>query len=207
MLRLLAFHHWIDDVLDLLPLTATNAVPGNIGDGRRWGAELESTLPLDRLGLEGSKLSFTARWQDSTVVDPVTGEDRVLSAQGGNTAYRSLMTGNLNNRYFLRMDYRQDFEAERVAWGWTVAEREDRPLFKVDELDLYGEGYAVDAFIETTRWRGLKVRLLGENLLDFKEWRERTVFDGLRGLAPVDFIERRDRQNGRKITLSVSGSF
>ena len=65
----------------------------------------------------------------------------------------------------------------------------------------------MDAFVETTRWRGLKVRLLGENLLDFKEWRERTVFDGLRDLAPVDFIERRERQNGRKITLSVSGSF
>jgi len=56
------FYHWIDDVLDLLPLTDTNAVPGNIGDGRRWGMEFESTIPMDWLGLVGSRLSFTARW-------------------------------------------------------------------------------------------------------------------------------------------------
>ncbi len=207
VVKLTAFHHWIDDVLDLLPLTSTNAVPGNIGSGRRWGTELENTIPLEWLGLTGSKLSFTARWQDSTVVDPVTGRDRVLSAQGGNTAYRSLMTGNRNIRYFLRLDYRQDFEASRTAWGWTVAERDERPLFKVDELDVYDDEYAVDMFIETTRWWGVKLRVLGENMLDFKEWRDRTVFDGARDLSPVDFREIRHRRNGRKLTLSVSGSF
>jgi hypothetical protein len=205
--KLIAFHHWIDDVLDLLPFTDTNAVPGNIGDGRRWGLELENTIPLDWTGLTGAKLNLTARWQDSTVVDPVTGVDRVLSSQGGNTAYRSLLTGNRNNRYFLRADFRQDLVDARLAWGATIAERDDRPLFKVDEFDLYGESSAVDAFIEITRWFGVKVRLQIENLLDFVEWRDRTVFDGLRDLSPVDFREIRERQNGRKITLSLSGSF
>jgi hypothetical protein len=205
--KVTAYHHWIDDVLDLLPLTATNAVPGNIGNGRRWGVDFENSIPLEWLGLTGSKLAFTARWQDSTVVDPVTGNNRVLSGQGGNTAYRSLMTGNRNMRYFLRLDFRQDLESSKVAWGWTAAERDTRLLFKVDELDTYDEDVAVDAFVETTRWWGVKLRILGENLLDFKEWRDRTVFVGERDLSAVDFSEIRNRYNGRKITLSVSGSF
>jgi hypothetical protein len=205
--KVTAYHHWIDDVLDLLPLTATNAVPGNIGNGRRWGVDFENSIPLEWLGLTGSKLSFTARWQDSTVVDPVTGDNRVLSGQGGNTAYRSLMTGNRNMHYFLRLDFRQDLESSKVAWGWTAAERDTRLLFKVDELDTYDEDVAVDAFVETTRRWGVKLRVLGENLLDFKEWRDRTVFEGERDLSPIDFRETRNRYNGRKITLSVSGSF
>jgi hypothetical protein len=205
--KLTAFHHWIGDVLDLLPLTDTNAVPGNIGNGQRWGLELENTIQLDWLKLTGAKLNLTARWQDSTVVDPVTGLDRRLSAQSGNSAYRSLTTGNRNIHYFLRADFRQDFEAARVAWGWTIADRDNRPLFKVDEYDLYGESAAVDAFIETTRWAGIKVRLQVQNLMDFTEWRDRTIYDGFRDIDPIGFRELRERRNGRKITLALSGSF
>jgi len=207
VVKLTGFYHWISNVLDLLPLTGTNAVPGNIGDGRRWGMEFESTFPVDWLGLASSRLSFTARWQDSSVVDPVTGIKRVLSAQGGNPAYRSLMTGNRNNRYFLRLNYRQDFEDARVSWGWTAAVRDERPLFKVNELDLYDEGYGIDAFVETTRWMGLKLRVYGENLLNYDETRDRILFTGRRDLSPIAFREYRSRNSGRKINISVSGSF
>ncbi|NNE38154.1 MAG: TonB-dependent receptor, partial [Gammaproteobacteria bacterium] len=56
VLSLRLFHHWIADVQDLLPLTTNFEVPGNIGSGRRWGFEIESTLPMDRVGLDGSRL-------------------------------------------------------------------------------------------------------------------------------------------------------
>ncbi len=205
--KVIAFHHWIDDVLDLLPLTDTNAVPGNIDNGRRWGVEMENTIPLEWVGFIGAKLNLTLRWQNSTVIDPVTSITRVLSAQGGNPAYRTLANGNRNNRYLLRADFRQDLVDERIAWGFTIAERDDRPLFKVDELDIYGEGIAMDAFIETTRWFGVKIRLQGENMLDFTEWRNRTVYEGRRTLSTIDFRENREFLNGRKLTLSISGSF
>jgi len=209
VVKLTGFHHWIKDVLDLLPLTDTNAVPGNIGDGRRWGMEFESTIPMEWMGLTGSRLSINIRWQDSSVVDPVTGEKRVLSTQATGTApaYRSLNTANLNNRYFLRLNYRQDFQEKRFSWGWTVAERNERPLFKVNELDIYDEGYAVDAFIETTRWSGVKIRIFVENILNFDDTRERIVYTGARDLSPVSFTEERSRNSGRWITVSVSGSF
>jgi hypothetical protein len=207
VIKLTGFHHWISNVLDLLPLTPTDEAPGNIGDGRRWGMELEVTMPLGWTGLTGSKLDVVLRWQDSTVVDPVTGENRVLSGQGGANAYRTLATANKNNRYGVRVDYRQDLQASHIAWGWTIAERDKRPLFKVNELDISNEGFAIDVFIETTRWRGLKVRVSGDNLLNFGQKRWRTFFSGLRDLSPVDSYETRVRHNGRRFTLAVSGSF
>lgn len=207
VVKVTAFHHWISDVLDLLPLTPAFEAPGNIGDGRRWGVTIESTLPLDRLGLNGAKLDATLRLQDSTVTDPVTGIHRILSGQGGSNAYRTLANANKNNRYFVRLDYRQDLEASRVAWGWTVAERDERPLFRVNELVVHDEGYAVNVFVETTRWQKLKISLVGDNLLNFTQSRDRTFYTGERDLTPVNALESQERFNGRRFTLTVSGSF
>ncbi|MGK0298505.1 MAG: hypothetical protein ACI9XC_002127 [Gammaproteobacteria bacterium] len=208
VITLTGFHHWISDVLDLLPLSPTFEAPGNIGDGRRWGVELESTFPLESFGLPGAKLDLHALWQDSVVTDPVTGVQRRLSGQGGGAPYRTLEVLNKNMAWRFRVDYRQDFEEAKVAWGLTYADRGNRPLYKVNELDVHTEGPAGTAFIETTRWFGVKIRLLWENMFNFKRHRERTRFVGERDLSPIDSVIIRDRQHDiTRITLFVNGTF
>jgi hypothetical protein len=202
-----AFHHWINDVLDLLPLSPDFEAPGNIGDGRRWGIEVKSTLPLDSISLDNARLDLNALLQDSTVVDPVTGLDRRLSGGGGQGGYRTLALRNENIKYLVRVDFRQDFESARVAWGWTVADRGSRPLFKVNELDVHNDGIAINTFIETTRWFGIKTRLLVENVLDFTRSRDRTLFAGERDLSPMDGMIESNRFTGRRFTLYFNGSF
>ena len=203
-----AFHHWISDVLDLLPLSPDFEAPGNIGDGRRWGVELEATFPLSQLGLRGAKLDFYTLLQDSVVTDPVTGENRRLSGDGGGAPYRTLEVLNNNMSWRYRIDYRQDFEDAKVAWGLTYADRGNRPLFKVNELDVHSEGAAGTFFFETTRWFGVKMQLIWENLFNFKRHRERTRFTGERDLSPVDTVIVRDRQHDiYRIGLHVSGTF
>ncbi len=204
VVKLTAFHHWISDVEDLLPLTPVFEAPGNIEDGRRWGIVLETTVPLDSLGLTGAQLEFKARWQDSTVVDPVTLEERVLSAETGT---RRPLPFRGENKYAFTLDFRQDFEAVRVAWGWDLRTRAERPLFKVNELDVHDEGEELNVFIETTRWFGLKIRLHGQNLLNLSQLRDRAVFVGQRGLSTIDFRELHDSAEGRRIIFSLSGSF
>ena len=83
----------------------------------------------------------------------------------------------------------------------------DRPLYKVNELDVYDENTALNTFIETTRWLGLKLRLVGENLTHLDQVRDRTVFTGRRGLSPVDFREVETGKEGIRLTVSLSGSF
>lgn len=204
--RLTLFHHWISDVVDLLPLTPEFEAPGNIGDARRWGVELDATLPLEYLGLAGARLDIKARWQDSTVTDPVTGRSRVLSARGG-FGGPPVVRFNRENEYAVQVDFRQDFRAARWAWGWSAGQEAGRPLYKVNELDVYDQELIIDAFVETTRWLGLKIRLEGTNLLDYHETRSRTLFTGERGLSPVARRELRSRRPGRRVQITLSGSF
>lgn len=197
------FHHWVSDVQDLLPIDESFEVPGNIGDGRRWGVEVEARMPLDAIGLRSARLDIKSRWQDSTVRDPVTGNDRVLSADGG---FKGDIELRGENRYALQLDFRQDLEDSQISWGWNVATRAERPLFKVNELDVHDEGVNFDAFIETSRWFGIKMRLSAINILDYGANRDRTIYDGERALSAVSLREARRLHNGERLTLTLSGA-
>jgi len=201
------FHHWISDVEDLLPISDDFEVPGNIGDGRRWGVGVETTVPLAWLGLTGARIDVRTRWQQSKVTDPVTGDDRVLTATGGFFGVPVALSFVNENEYAYSVAYRQDFAATRVAWGWAVSDRGQRPRFKVNELDVYNEGTIADVFIETTRWWNIKARLEVNNLLNLVASRERTIFTGLRGLSLVERREFRTHSVGRRVTLAFSGAF
>lgn len=206
VIKLTVFHHWVTDVEDLLPLTETFEAPGNIGDGRRWGVEFESTLPLEGIGLTGAKLDINARWQDSSVTDPVTAADRMFSVRssGGRLFPLNL---HIENQYAFSVDFRQDFEGARFAWGWDVRARGERPFFKVNELDISDEATEFNMFVETTRWFGLKVRFAAENIIDAAERRDRIVYLGERDLSAVDIRELRARVRGFRVNLTASGNF
>ena len=202
--KLTAYHNWIADVLDWLPITPTFAAPGNIGDGRRWGVLWESTLPLDWAGLNSAKLDIKLRWQDSTVVDPVTAEKRKLSHSG---IYAGPVLFNVENEYGIEIDYRQDLQSEQIAWGWHIGERAVQLLYKVNEVERYNEGLEFNTFIETTRWLGIKTRLSGENLLNLADIRDRRIFTSERDLSPLATRQFRERIRGRRLLLSFSGNF
>ena len=91
--------------------------------------------------------------------------------------------------------------------GEALAERDKRPLYRVNELDVYHEDVAMDAFIESTRWFDLKIRFDAINITDDKQERDRTVYSGLRDLSPTDFRLLNYRQLGRRLVLSISGNF
>jgi len=206
VVKLSAFHDWISDVEDLLPLTESFEAPGNIGDGQRWGLELETTLPLDRLRIKGGKLDIQARWQDSSVVDPVTGTDRVLSVRTSVARLLPLVY-RIENEYAFIVEFRQDFETTQWAWGWDVRERAERLFYKVNELEIGDEGTEFNLFVETTRWLGLKARFAVENILDVAQTRDRTFFAGGRDLSPVDGREFQHRVRALRLNLTVSGNF
>jgi hypothetical protein len=198
------FHDWIDDVQDLLPLSPTLEAPGNIGNGRRWGMDIEATIPLNRLGLKDARIDARVRFQDSTVTDPVTGQKRVLSGVGGLDPGFSF--ANENNWSYL-IKFRQDFKDANISWGGEVGEQAERRRFKVDELDVRSEGVWFNAFAETTRWFGLRFRVEGINILNYNENRQRTFFVGQRDLSPVERRLVQTFKNGARIILSMSGSF
>jgi len=192
VVELTGFVNWLEDVEDLVPVGERFEAVGNIGAGRRYGIELEATFPLDGLGLPSARLDLEGRWQDSEVTDPVTGLDRVLTGEREFTA---------------DIDFREDFQQARVAWGWRMQLRAERPFFGVDELDTFDRGVDLQAFLETTRWLGVKVRATLQNILDREFLRDRQVFDGRRDVAAEAFREFRDRRRGRSLVFEISGTF
>lgn len=203
-----AFHDWISDVQDLLPITSELEAPGNIGDGRRWGFELQSTIPLEWAALVGARLDLAVRWQDSSVIDPVTGRERDLGAQGGFSHVPTILPFRDENEYAYSIDFRQDFPATDIAWGWAVKERAERPRFKVNELDVYDEeDPVIDLFVESTRWWGVKLGFKINNLLDLTALRDRAIYSGRRGLSGIGRREIERYSLGRRFILTISGSF
>ena len=187
------FYDWIDDVQDFLPAGEGLEVPGNIGAGVRRGLRAEGAAPLDAFGVSNSRLDFSGEYQFSRVTDPVTGETRRLSNEQGWEA---------------QVEFRQDLTEQRWAWGWDIFFADRRPFFGLDERNTSKSRPDFDAFLETTRFGGLRVRLGAENLLNEGVDRDRLVFAEARGpTAPLRFRELRRRNNGREMFLSVSGTF
>ncbi len=187
-----AFYDWIDDVEDLIPIGDMFESPGNIGDGRRWGGEVDLTATLDFPGLDNVRVEASARIQDSSVTDPVTGDDRRLSNEPP---------------WSYAFDLRQDFKRAGAAWGISFSDSAREDYFGLDELVRTDVGMELAAFVETTRIPGMKAELRLANLLDKTFSRERTVFLGSRSLTPVLFEENRETQAGASLTLILSGAF
>ena len=94
-----------------------------------------------------------------------------------------------------------------LFWGWNTTGRAERPLFKVNEYDHYDEGTELNAFIETTRWFGVKLQFSVTNVTNYDQTRDRSVYVAERELSPVDYRELRALTNGTRISISVSGTF
>lgn len=185
------FYNYVRDLQDRLPIDGAD-VPGNIGDGRRWGMELETTMPMDPIGLTNARLDTDLRWQESSVEDPVTSRDRPFSGE---------------SKFRIHTELRQDVLAAQTAWGLEVFYQDAVTRYELDELDIRDDGVDLTFFIETTRFLSTKMRLVAQNLLDRRFGRDRRVFEPSRVEAKPAFREVRDFRRGRSLILSLSGSF
>ncbi|GJL93760.1 MAG: TonB-dependent receptor [Hyphococcus sp.] len=191
-LRVTGFHHWVNDVQDLLPIGDGDETPGNIGDGVRWGARANGSLPLDSIGMKNARLDFEGEWRKTRVTDLVTGVPRGFSNE---------------QDWLASLEYRQDFRAHGVAWGWDLEIGAPEVEFGLDEFERQREGPDLDAYVEISRFKDVKLTVSLQNVLGAGEKRRREKFVGDRVLSTIEFIELRDRQYARTVTIQLSGSF
>ena len=160
---------------------------GNIGDGKRWGARIEATLPLDTVGIGGGLLKLNVGAQDSEVTDPETLETRQISSE---------------QEFDWLAEFRQDVTSMKFAWGGKVNNVGPVPYYRADRLEVTEpRDPNVDLFVETTALLGgLLVRVTAANLLDVaRETDRQYVVSG--------FDEFRSSTMGRNVTLTVAGAF
>lgn len=109
----------ITDLVDYIPIGNGLDGPGNIPKATNNIYDLELSLPLDRLGLEGGTLKPSLVWKDGAAADPVTGATRQISS----TQDKLLVT-----------DFLQDIQAWHSSLDLTVQTGFQRPYFRIAQV-------------------------------------------------------------------------
>ncbi len=190
--RLRPFYLFLDDVIDLVPVSLTDDAPGNIGSGERYGFEIEANARLDGLGLKGGFISGEFEWGDSSVTDPLTGENREIS-------------GRSNVRW--EIEYRQDLTDIGVAYGFSVENRSERIDFETNEEDRTFQTPFARVFVEWATPLGVTLEAGVRNVFNQRERRERTLFQINRLDGAINVVENRERRSGRLVFVNVRGTF
>jgi outer membrane receptor protein involved in Fe transport len=192
-LRLRAFRHFVDDVVDFVPVGDPGEqfdAPGNIGKGRILGTEVAQRVPLSPL-VPGGTLSVTGTWQDTEVTDPLTGAKRPFSDINENE---------------ISAQFRQDLNAAHFAWGVSCESSSTATDYRLAEINRFDELDMLNVFAETTRIANLKLRLEVRNSLDAVENRNRRLYSPTR---ETPFTSRMvgDFHPGHWWLLTISSTF
>jgi len=201
-LSITGFYDDVEDTQDFIQVAGVCTTPaltagactsvGNIGDGKRWGARIEATLPLDGVGVAGGLLKVNVGAQDSEVVDPVSLQTRQISAE---------------QEFDWLVDFRQDIPSMKVAWGFRANTVGPLPQYRGDRLEIVEpRDPNLDVFVETTSLLGgLLVRLTAANVLDAEKDTDRLYY--VPPTRTPAFDEFRASKMGPSLTLTVAGAF
>lgn len=174
-LVLTATHEEVQAVVDRVPINGTFDAPGNIGDGRRDAIGANLTLPLDRLGIRGARLTSAVTWRWSQVTDPVTGRERRISNE-------RFANGNVR--------FTHDLARLRSTYGFEILMfGTPQTQYRINELRKNSDDSYLYAYWDYKPDPTWSIRAEGR-LLSGKEFRRyRTRYAGSRALGVVSEVE------------------
>lgn len=192
-IRSRVFYDFVQDVVGKTALPgATTDFTGNIGDGNRYGFEVEVALALDRFGVSGAivEAGYYKQWSNST--DPFTG---------------ATVPFRFERHHNIDLELRHDVAPLNIFYGITYSKDGPTDVNEFSEIRSFRFGGKLGAFIEYRLPWGWTVRFDGTDLFDSGSVRTRELFGGRRGLAALQSILRRERLLGREFKLSIRGRF
>jgi hypothetical protein len=182
-----------EDLIDIIPVGETGESPGNIDKGQAYAIDWNSTFQLDPIGATGARINLRALAQTSRVRDPLTGEKRNYSG----------FTTRL-----VELGYRHDIPRSDWAYGANANYNHSARQFRLTEVGRQYEGPVfASLFVENKDVFGLTLRATAGNILGARSRWDRIVYAGRRNVAPIDFIEDRNRKIGPIFSFSARGTF
>ncbi len=189
-------HEEISDVVDLVPVSGPSGTfdaPGNIGNGQNNEIDLSLTVPLDRLGIPNGLLTSTDTWSLSSVRDPVTGINRVISGE---------RPQNLN------IGFTQDIDRLKSTWGINYYNCWDEQYFRLEQtqhrrvLPPY-----VNVFWEYKPTPAWSLHFELDNLARFVYKNELFDYSGPRNTSPLVEIEERSITSQPRLYVEIRKTF
>ncbi len=199
-----AKREFISSVVDRIPVFAGaqvfNAV-GNIGYGVRDGLQANLILPLDELGLDGVTITSDIAWHQSRVRDPATGLYRqITGGQSGSGMFNLFSTTN-------QLTYDIPTRNLRLGMDWHTHGGTMEAEYRIDEITTTGHAYKLGLFVEYKPTPDWTARLFARDIAQTSAYRNREVYAGLRGSAPLSFVEHRQLDNGAVLGLDLQHDF
>lgn len=186
------FAKYIQDPIDRIALPGGTEAPGNLMDAWLYGLEGNATFILDSLGLNGMRLEAKGAIRDSNILDPITAIDRRI---------------NSTSLWDYEFNFRHDIEDTPYAYGASLERDRQSRFYRLDQT-LQGnfDRPNLEAFITHKSILGMQASIKAQNLFDQKTKRPRFIYMPDRAGT---LFERQDfaRQNGRRISLELSGTF
>jgi outer membrane receptor protein involved in Fe transport len=185
-------HEQIAEVNDYVPIPGSTPPvdgPGNIGSGTSDQLDIEGNLPLDPFGVKGGRLKTTTLWRISSVEDPITHQDRRISGQRPDQ---------------IQAEYDQDMPGWKSTFSliWFKGWRET--YYRIDEVDHYHIGpQYMQLEWDYKPTRDLLLAFQADNILPFKFYRYREVWDTVRNFSPVDYNEFRTIQAQPRLYVRI----
>lgn len=182
----------IEDIIDIIPTSATGEAIGNLDEAQRYGVEFRTTTNFDPIGWRGLRLDSRFILQRSQVEDPLTGDDREIS-------------GSLKR--FASLTLRHDVPETDWAWGASLSHQKSAQTYRLSELSRSFEiPLNGSFFVEHKDVFGLTVRATAGNIFSGESYFYRTGYAGRR-TDPIAYFERRDRTIGPIFSFEIRDTF
>lgn len=191
------FYRDIDNVIGRINLSSDPAKPrsatGNLGNGKRYGAYFNASARLGFLGMPEAVLTSSLNIFDSSVFDPIVGEDRRFNGRG-NAA----------------IGFRHDLPGLGVNYGFNLQTdfNGGEKNIDVDTLEVGKPGTQLNLFISKVAFEDVTFRLEANNVLKSEFCRDRLRFEGLPTRLVLKEIENScSSGGGQKIALKIRTTF
>lgn len=194
------FYRDMEDVIDRIDVSPSpddlRSARGNIGNGKRYGLNLDVSVRLAMLGLPNALLTTGLGLRDSEVIDPFLGIKRRMRNNG---------------RWSARMSFRHDITSLAMSYGlfYSNNSNDSSGRVEIDIIDIEQRRNQpnLSAFIEKKAFGNITFRFDAQNLTDNEFCRTRTRFVGATAGGIVEEIEDFCSGNGLKLVLKARTTF
>ena len=194
------YYRDVSDVIDRIDVSPSpdnlQSARGNIGNGTRYGLNLDASTQLSYLGLPNALFTVRLGINESELLDPFLGIERRFGC---------------SLRWNGRTEFRHDVNKYNLSYGfnYSTQAREGSNYTRIDVFDIEREipDYDLNLFFEKRAFGGVTFRFDMRNANDRNFCRERTRFDGATVDGIVEEIENSCRQPGVRYSLKIRNTF
>ncbi|PCJ25862.1 MAG: hypothetical protein COA96_06330 [SAR86 cluster bacterium] len=192
------FYHDLEDVIGKIDVSTTSSIlsaNGNIGDGERYGINIDLSLRLGFIDLPEVLVTSRLALEDSSVPDSFLAIDRRLSRQG---------RGSYN------LGFRHDLPRWNMNYGFTYRNsiKDNIKVYDIDKIESYNSDAFSILFLEIQGWAGLTYRFEATNIHESKRCRIRSRYvNGTIATGVLSEIENSCSHTGEKYAIKIRGTF